>query len=228
MTADPITGVPEVQQKILALLKQYGESTMADIADHLDVSYEAVRQQMNQLVAMQLVVRNERANPSGIGRPLRYYSLSSAGDHLFPKNYDELAVGLIDAIGGALGSGALHSVLATLADAQVAQWEPQLSGKDLAERLDALQGIYIENDPFTEVGMEDGELQLVERNCPYLNIASQRPALCSVTVSVLSRLLGRRVTRSKRFQDGDGRCVFRVHADQPLQSTDFQFETETE
>ncbi|HEX6383473.1 MAG TPA: DNA-binding protein, partial [Anaerolineae bacterium] len=156
------------------------------------------------------------------------YSLSSAGDHLFPKNYDELAVGLIDAIGGALGSGALHSVLATLTDAQVAQWEPQLSGKDLAERLDALQGIYIENDPFTEVGMEDGELQLVERNCPYLNIASQRPALCSVTVSVLSRLLGRRVTRSKRFQDGDGRCVFRVHADQPLQSTDFQFETETE
>ena len=228
MAADAIAGIAEVQQKIMALLKQHGESTMVDIADHLDVSYEAVRQQMKQLVALQLVERKERSNPSGIGRPLRYYSLSASGDHLFPKNYDELAVGLIDAIGDALGTAALRSVLATLTDAQVAQWEPQLSGKDLAERLEALQGIYIENDPFTEVSHEDGELQLVERNCPYLNVASQRPALCSLTVSVLSRLLGHRVTRTKRFQDGDGRCVFRVHLDQPLESTQFRFESQTE
>lgn len=228
MTVDPVANVADVQQKILALLKQHGEITTADIAGHLDVSYEAVRQQVKQLEAMQLVERRKRPNPSGLGRPLRYYSLSAAGDHLFPKNYDDLAVELIDAIGGELGPDALRRVLARLADAQVAQWESQLAGKDLEERLEALEDIYLENDPFTEVSKEGDHLQLVERNCPYLNVASRRPALCSLTVSVLSRLLGHRVTRVKRFQDGDGRCSFRVHVDQPIESPAFHFESETE
>jgi predicted ArsR family transcriptional regulator len=220
--------VPEVQQKILALLKQHGETTTATIADTLDVSYEAVRQQIKQLEALRLVQRHKRPNPSGVGRPLRYYSLTASGEHLFPKNYDELAVGLIDAIGGELGADGLRRVLERLADAQVAQWEARLAGLSLEERLRALEDIYLENDPFTEVREEGGALHLVERNCPYLNVASRRPALCSLTVTVLSRLLGHRVTRVARFQDGDGRCVFRVHLDRPLQTTEFQFESEIE
>jgi predicted ArsR family transcriptional regulator len=73
-----------------------------------------------------------------------------------------------------------------------------------------------------------GELRLVERNCPFLNVASRRPALCSVTVSTLSRLLGHTVTREKRFQDGDGRCVFRVHLNQPINTDAFRFAFEEE
>lgn len=228
MTTDRGMSIADVQQKIMALLKQYGPSTMAEIAARQNVSYEAVRQQINQLVALRLVERREHPNPSGTGRPLSYYSLTPAGEHQFPKNYDELAVELIDAIGGTLGADALRRVLGALTDEQVARWEPQLAGKDLAARLDALRGIYIENDPFAEVSQDEGSLALVERNCPFLNVASKRPALCSLTVAVLSRLLGYRVTRTARFQAGDGRCVFRVHTDQPLLSDEFQFESETE
>ena len=228
MTTDPRVGVADVQQKIMALLKQHGELTMAEIADYLNVSYEAVRQQVNTLVASKLVERSERPNPSGTGRPLRYYSLTPGGDHLFPKNYDELAVELIDAIGGTLGTDGLRRVLGALTDEQVARWEPRLAGKDLAERLHALRDIYIEHDPFTGVSQENGDLALIERNCPFLNVASKRPALCSVTVRVLSRLLGYQVTRTERFQNGDGRCVFHVHMDRPLQSDEFRFESETE
>lgn len=228
MAREQIAGIADGQREILALLKQHGEMTTADLASHLDISYEAARQQINQLEALGLVERDKRPNPSGTGRPLRYYGLSAAGDHLFPKNYDELAVSLIDAIGGALGNRALHQVMGTLADAQVEQWQSSMEGKNLTERLEMLKGIYIENDPFTDVNTEDGRLQLVERNCPYLNVATRRPALCSLTVSVLTRLLGHRVTRIRRFQNGDGRCVFRVHDDQPIETETFQFEPEPE
>jgi hypothetical protein len=44
----------------------------------------------------------------------------------------------------------------------------------------------------------------------------------------LSRLLGYTVTREKRFQNGDGRCVFRVHLDQPINSDAFRFAFEEE
>lgn len=44
----------------------------------------------------------------------------------------------------------------------------------------------------------------------------------------MSRLLGYKVTREKRFQAGEGRCVFRVQLDQPLRSVAFRFAFEDE
>ena len=137
---------------------------------------------------------------------------------------------LIDTLAAALGPEALRQVLASLTDENVRQWAPHLQDKSLLERLEALKGIYLEDDAYMEVDKDEasGELRLVERNCPFLNVASRRPALCSVTVSTLSRLLGHTVTREKRFQDGDGRCVFRVHLDQPVNADAFRFAFEEE
>ncbi|MCI0395330.1 MAG: winged helix-turn-helix transcriptional regulator [Chloroflexi bacterium] len=223
--------ISDVQQQILTFIKQQGETTNANIAEHLDVSYEAVRQQLRQLVAAQLVVsRKRRDEGQRAGRPTQVYTLSAAGDHLFPKAYDELAVELIDTLAAALGPEALRQVLASFTDENVRQWAHHLQDKSLLERLEALKGIYLENDAYMAVSQDEarGELRLVERNCPFLNVASRRPALCSVTVSTLSRLLGYTVTREKRFQDGDGRCVFRVHLHQPVNAEAFRFAYEEE
>ncbi len=226
MSTDHISNVAEVKQKILTLIKERGEATTAEIAANFDVSYEAIRQQLRQLEASKLIERQARPNPTGVGRPLRYYTLSAAGDHLFPKQYDELAVELIDAIGDELGPAALRQVLTALTNRQVASWAAQLEGKSLQERLEALKDFYVQDDPYTEVRNGEAGLQLVERNCPFLATALQRPALCSVTVSTLERLLGRRVTREKRFQHGDGCCVFRVHVDEVLEPEQARFRFE--
>jgi len=219
----------DVQRQILAFVKQQGEATNAEIADYLQVSYEAVRQQLRQLEASQMVVTRQRRDPHrSAGRPTTVYALSAAGDHLFPKAYDELAVDLLDTLAAALGTEALREVLKHLTESNVQYWQPRLQDKTLFERLEALKGIYLEEDAYMDVDDAGGELRLIERNCPFLNVAARRPALCSVTVSTLSRLIGYRVSREKRFQDGDGRCVFRVHLDEPLRSDDFQFAFEDE
>jgi predicted ArsR family transcriptional regulator len=229
--ANNVENISDVQQQILVFIKQQGETTNAAIAEELDVTYEAVRQQLRQLEAAQLVV-SAKKQPKGqrVGRPTRVYTLSPAGDHLFPKAYDELAVELIDTLASALGPEALRQVLASLTDENVSQWAPHMQNKPLPERLEALKGIYLEDDPYMAVDQDQasGELRLVERNCPFLNVASRRPALCSVTISTLSRLLGYAVTREKRFQDGDGRCVFRVHLDRPINPDAFRFAFEAE
>jgi predicted ArsR family transcriptional regulator len=173
---------------------------------------------------------NTRTEGGRAGRPTTAYILSPAGDHLFPKAYDELAVELIDTLGAALGPEALRQVLTSFTDENVRQWQPQLQDKSLLDRLEALKGVYLENDPYMELDWDEdsSELRLVERNCPFLNVANRRPALCSVTVSTLSRLLGHRVVREKRFQNGDGRCVFHVRLDQPLNPPAFRFAFEEE
>lgn len=227
--SESIQSTSDVQQQILAFVKQQGEATNAEIADYLQVSYEAVRQQLRQLEASQIVVPRQRRDAErSAGRPTTVYALSAAGDHLFPKSYDELAVDLLDTLVAALGPEALREVLKQLTESNVQYWQPRLQNKTLFERLEALKGIYLEEDAYMDVDNTDGELRLVERNCPYLNVATRRPALCSVTVSTVSRLIGYRVSREKRFQVGDGRCVFKVHLDEPLRSDDFRFAFEDE
>lgn len=226
MAENPQANLTEMQWRVLQILKSQGGTTTAEIADDCGVSYEGARQQLKGLAAARWVKREERPNPTGVGRPVGHYSLSPAGEHLFPKDYDALARDMIDAVGESLGDEALRQVLAALTDRQVAQWELKLRGMDLEERLQALRGIYQKGDPFTEVREEDGRLQLVERNCPYLNVASQRPAICSLTVSTLSRLLGHEVTRIERFQHGDGRCAFQVDPEAPIDAEEFRFEFE--
>lgn len=229
--ASAIENISAVQRDVLTCIKRQSEATNADIADELGVSYEAVRQQLRQLEAARLVItRRKRAEGQRAGRPSQVYTLSPAGDALFPKAYDDLALALIDTLAAALGPEALRQVLASIADENVRLWAPRLQDKTLLERLEALKGLYLEEDAYMDFSRDEasGELLLVERNCPFLNVATRQPALCSVTVSTLSRLLGHKVTRDKRFQEGDGQCVFRLHPGQPVDPDSFRFAFEEE
>ena len=219
MNADQL---PTTRKSILETLKRDGRAAIADLAGRLGMSGEAVRQQLLQLQREGWVeaIRDE-AHEKRSGRPAAHYRLTAAGDHLFPKNYDALGVALLDVVAGHLGPDALSRVLAGMTEARVKMWEPRLAGKSLHEKLEALTAMY---DPQGNNGgsayahVENGGkgLRLVEQNCPFLNVATQRPALCSVSVSLLSQLLGVEVVREERFQDGDGRCVFRVYEDRPI------------
>lgn len=222
--SNPFTGA---RRDILYHLKQHGPATVADLSSSLRMTGEAVRQHLLQLIQDRYVQRHaERTQASGAGRPSLYYSLTSEGEHLFPKSYDGLTVELIDTIMSQLGEESLKQVLSTMTDNRVQQWELRLRGLSLNERVEALKDIYTENDSFVEVEQDGEEILLIERNCPFANVAMKRPALCSVTVNVLTRLLGLRVVRKETFQNGDGRCVFSIQANQPIDADSDSFSLE--
>jgi predicted ArsR family transcriptional regulator len=204
------------RQSILEALKREGPLAIAQLAERLGMSGEAVRQQLVQLQREGWIeATHERAVTHHSGRPAARYRLTQAGDHVFPKHYDALTVAVLDAVCTELGPQALDRILAGLTEARARQWEAQLTGKSLRERVEVLRGVYEGHDPFMDVEEVPGGFRLVEHNCPFLNVALERPALCSTTVSLLSRLLGFEVVREERFQSGDGRCAFRVLTDKP-------------
>lgn len=216
----------DIRSTILSLLKSRKATSIAALAEAVGVSYEAVRSQIVQLKKEGWVAQHlERAPTGTTGRPTSLYRLTQAGENRFPKHYDTLVVNLIDAVAARLGADDARNVLAEVAETRIRHWEPLLRDKTLEERLALLTNLYGEDDPYMSIDTRDGELRLTERNCPYLNVALQRPLLCSVTVSVLTRLLGVQVVREKRFQDGDGCCVFRVLRNQPCTHTGFELET---
>lgn len=212
--------------EILRELKLRGDASQAELAEHFDISREGIRQQMAQLEELGWV-RRLPAESRGRGRPAGRWALTPVGEEQFPRFYDELTVSLLQTVGDTLGGDALREVLANLTDQQVAAWQPVLAGKSLEERIEALRGIYFDQDPFTTVERDAEGAMLIEHNCPYLTAAMHEPRLCSLTISTMKRLLGVDVERTERFQQGDGRCVFRIRRQHPV-AADFRFDWEDE
>jgi predicted ArsR family transcriptional regulator len=214
----------------LIALKQQGSATIAKLAEELQLTGEAVRQQLLQLqregwIEAKITRGLDRLRT---GRPATSYNLSEAGDHLFPKHYDALNVALIDAMTEELGPEATLRVLRHVAEEKIAANEPAVRDLPLGERVRVLRDWYLDSDPYMETEEAEGGYRLIERNCPFFNTAMRRPALCSVSVNALTRLLGVRVRREEKFQNGNGRCVFRVYADEPIDSAKWEFRLESE
>ncbi len=199
--------------------------TIRALAAGLGITYEAVRQQLAELVRAGWVTARRapaQAGAAAAGTPApkpgpasRQYRLSAAAEHLFPKHYDELSVELVQHVLERFGGAGVVAILSRMTDARVARWAPLLEGLSLEEKLKTLSSLYENNDAYMQVEWQEGAPALVERNCPFFSVAQKHPAICSVSVNTLERLLGFRVVREQRFQAGHGRCVFRVRLDEP-------------
>jgi predicted ArsR family transcriptional regulator len=204
----------DLKRALLGALKRGGPAAIAALAKPLRVTGEAVRQQLASLESDGWVRRQKAVRAKTPGRPTARYELTPAAEELFPKAYDALAVELLDAVADQVGPKALEKILTALVEARVSRLEPAMRGLSMEKRLEKLKELYLTEDPYMSVERKGKELRLVERNCPFFGVASRRPALCSVTVNAMSRLLGRRVSREERFQSGHGRCAFVVKLDE--------------
>jgi predicted ArsR family transcriptional regulator len=195
---------------------------IAELAAH--PGPEGTRQHLIRLERKDWVKRRDSHDSGGrSGRPAPVYVIGESGERFFPKQYDELSTALIDTVRDLYGDEALKATLARIVDAKVGAWEPRLAGKSLEQRLQLLTDYYAVDGAFAVV-TSNGHRAIEERNCPYLNVALQRPALCSTTVNALTRLLGYQVRRSRKFQNGDGCCEFEVLTDRPVRGGGFEFE----
>lgn len=155
------------------------------------------------------------------------YRLTNAGEHLFPKHYDTLALAMLDAVAKELGADAAMRVLARVSEDRVNELAPALEGMTLEQKIEAVKCWYFEDDPYMATERDGDDFRLVERNCPYYNTAMARPELCSVSVNALAHLLGVRVAREETFQRGDARCVFHAYAHEPIDNAKWEFAPET-
>jgi predicted ArsR family transcriptional regulator len=221
---DALKNFPEVRKTVLGMLKDRPRGIRALSAD-LGISYEGTRQQVQNLVKGGWIQRTSAPPKSTAGRPEAPYSLTQAGEHLFPKAYGSLSVELIDTLIEKFGVKGLNEVLASITQRKVAEWLPKVKGLSPRDRAELLKGLYFKDDPHMTVEKAPGGLRIVEKNCPFLEVAQQRPAVCSITVSALTALFGVRVEREQSFQGGNGCCSFLVRLDQPMKKK-VEFERE--
>src|ERR1700688_4056773 len=82
---------------IVKLLKTEGARDSARLARRLRLTPMAVRQHLYALQREKLVAAEERPVP--LGRPAKYWGLTTEANGLFPDAYAELNVALIEAVG---------------------------------------------------------------------------------------------------------------------------------
>lgn len=202
---------------ILEVVKANGKASIPAVATALGVTHEAARKQIVDLQRSGWLSSDcspEEAAAPVPGRPPVQYCLTQAGENLFPKHYGDLTVRLLDLIGN-------DDALAALTDEVVRRLRSHPGSE-----MDAVRNIYGEDDDYTSVEQRGNDFVLIERNCPYLDVAVERPAICSTTVSALRRFTGREVVRERRFQDGDGRCEFHVRSGRRGRNVRFEREPE--
>jgi predicted ArsR family transcriptional regulator len=217
--------VPDSRRAILEFLKRNGIASISQLAGELALTGEGVRQHLLQLQREGYIEAKAKSasDRPRTGRPATYYQLTVAGDHLFNKRYD-----VLDAIGEEFGSDAAKRVFARVTDTLVHHDQTKVEGLPLEKRVEAVKDWYGAGDPYMDLETSEDGFLLIERNCPFYNVAMQRPALCAVSVNSLTRLIGARVVREESFQRGFGRCVFRVYTNDPVDSDQWQFKLEGE
>jgi predicted ArsR family transcriptional regulator len=191
--------VETTRTKILDILRKRREATIDDLTHALQLAPATIRRHLDILQRDGYVsVRPVRRET---GRPHYAFSLTQAGEALFPQHYIRTTNALIEemlALGpqdteGKSGKEIASIVFERMADRLARSYAPRVTAARLGERVEqaadalASEGIIFEVEP-----VEAGYV-LWGRGCPCRRLAEKHPEVCGHDRALLARLIGAEV-----------------------------------
>jgi DeoR family suf operon transcriptional repressor len=180
MIEPALASFPPTRRAVVELLKVKGEASAAELAGGLELTVEAVRQQLAELEEAGFVAHRRRAD--GPGRPTHCYSLTPAAGALFPQRYGDLTNELLDYLTPDVIPGLFERRRQRRTEAAQAR----MRGKSFEERVVELARI-LEDDGYLAVAerVDDDLWRIVERNCAILDVALKYGNACSSEIEFL-------------------------------------------
>ncbi len=196
------------RQEILDYLRRHSQATIKHLGAHLGLTATGIRQHLTVLERDGLIeAREERGR---VGRPALMYRLTRQGDAIYPKKYDELALGLIEEARGLLGPDALQRLMKNVAGRFAAPHLPRLEGRPVAERLDETARIIADQSNVAEAKWVGEDFLIEKHTCPFWNVATRNSAVCALDVEFVRQLAGADARLSTSLLRGDECCTFRI------------------
>lgn len=197
----------ERQQAILRLLQREKDGlTIEDLVARLAITRTAVRQHLAAL-ERDGYVRKEGLRVTG-GRPGLVYSLSPAGNELFPKQYSWFSALVLERLRGSMGADGLAAFMRELAAEVAAGLAPRLEGKGPGERVEEVARIMNELGYDARVVEQDGLPCIVASNCVYHHLAGEFREVCEFDLGLLESLTGARAGHPECMLRGGKVCRF--------------------
>ena len=196
------------RQGILDYLRRHTECTVRELGEYLGLTSTGIRQHLTVLERDGLVeAREERGH---VGRPALVYRLSTAGDGLYPKKYDDLSNSLIEEARALLGPDALQRLMKNVASRFAAPYASRLDGKPLAARVEVTARIMQERGDVAEARPLNDDYVIEKHTCPFWNVATKNSAVCALDVEFVRQLAGSDARLSSSLLRGDESCTFRI------------------
>jgi len=202
------------RRRIVKLLKTEGPMDSAKLAARLGVTPMAVRQHLYALEREKLV--DVEARPGPIGRPAKYWTLTTEANRLFPEAYAELSVSLINSVTDAFGPSGMTRLLdARLVKQRVNYGARVDRSAPLKKRLQQLANVRTDEGYMAEVNPAGRNAFLfVENHCPICAAATVCQGFCAIELDLFRSVLGPDVSveREEHIIGGDRRCAYRITA----------------
>jgi predicted ArsR family transcriptional regulator len=198
-------------ERMLFLVKTRGPVSTAQLAQALDMTPEAARQQVHRLLAAGLVAGQQEA-AAGVGRPRQNWTLTEAGHRRFPDTHAQLSVQLIGAVRQVFGEAGLERLIAQRENDARALYRQACTGKTLAKRLEQLAAVRTSEGYMARVERDGGGWLLLEDHCPICAAARSCQGFCRSELQLFQEIAGPQasVVREQHVLAGAARCVYRV------------------
>ncbi|WP_326533864.1 helix-turn-helix transcriptional regulator [Pseudorhodoferax sp.] len=199
-------------ERLLFQVKTRGPVSTAQLAQALDMTPEAARQQVHKLLASGLIAGQQEA-AIGVGRPRQNWVLTEAGHRRFPDTHAQLSVQLIGAVRQLFGEAGLDRLIAQREDEARALYRRNCTGKTLGKRLEQLAAVRSDEGYMARVERAaDGAWLLAEDHCPICAAARSCQGFCRSELQLFQEIVGTGATvvREQHLLAGAARCVYRV------------------
>jgi DeoR family suf operon transcriptional repressor len=218
------TQQPSTKQDILHYLVKRGQASAQELADHLDISAQAIRRHLKDLEAEELIAHREMQGT--MGRPQHLYELSQKGRDRLPDRYDDFAIDLLDTLTETVGRDQVGSILRKQWERKAIEYRDQIGQGSIQERVEKLVEIRQREGFMAEWHLVDDENDdqsvdnspahryiITEYNCAISHIAQSFPSVCGHELEMFEMALeGCTVERTHWIVNGEHRCGYLVQA----------------
>lgn len=201
--------MPKSRRLILLAMKEQGGLTADELANILSISTVAVRRHLDNLKHAELIDYEEIQR--GVGRPNFVYNLTPKSDHLFPRNYQDLAADIILSVKDLYGQDAVNAIFKKRANKITDAYKPFVTASTLEGRVEQLVDLRNTDGymaTWEKVGPE--EITITELNCPIQHVAMECAQACHEDMALFSSLLDADVIRVHNKAQGDSSCSYRI------------------
>jgi predicted ArsR family transcriptional regulator len=197
--------------RILFFIKTRGPASTATLAQALDMTPEAARQQVQKLTASGLIEGRQEAS-AGVGRPRQVWALTEAGNSRFPDAHAQLTVQLIGSIRQLFGEAGLDRLIGQREVESRAAYAALCTAKTLPRRLEQLAAVRTREGYMARTERDGRDWLLIEDHCPICAAARSCQGFCRAELQLFQEVIGTGATvvREEHLLAGARRCVYRV------------------
>ena len=193
--------------EILTALKMSQPLTAKELADRFGVTPNALRRHLKEL-ELEGIVRYQR-EIRGVGGPIFAFSLTDAGEALFPRGYERALSEILDLVREQQGDEGIVQLFQRRWDEIARVARPELERLPVEQRATRLAELLTSLGYMAEARPVAGALPvLTEHNCAIRLIAERFPEVCAAEERFIADLLGAPVTRQAHIAKGANCCEY--------------------